>query len=398
MAGKFVPICELGQSPLGTQFLGACHGPGDYFILLTYTRLHEALPDSAALFALAFDELRVVARLNHPNVEQVFDLGADEGGHYVVSEYREGLSLEALFERGGRAIATEVYLRVLADALTGLHYAHELSDDEGRPLDVVHRDLAAERVFVTCRGETKVLDFGIAAVAGALRHEHAGEIERRIAYLAPEQLRAAPEASRRGVDVFAAGALLYRILSGRRPWEGQSWSEIAEHLAGGRVPSVRAAAPHAPAELVAICDKARAPDPRDRYPTALAFRQAIERYLERSGVRPTHERIGLVVAELGADDRARVRAAVEEYLREHGIDLGSGFGVGGAGAAEKGAPAAPAEPHGHPYRGSARGEARGAGPRSEAGSRPAGRAGLPAWGGMTIAVVAIAFVAAWLAR
>ncbi|HEU4536474.1 MAG TPA: protein kinase, partial [Polyangiaceae bacterium] len=329
---------------------------------------------------------------------RVFELGAAEGEHYIASEFHEGLSLEALFERGGRAVATELYLRVLADALTGLHYAHERGDSEGRPLDLVHRDLSAECVFVTCEGEAKVLDFGLARVACALRRDHTSGVEQRIAHLSPEQLRAAPEASRRGVDVFAAGTLLYRILSGRRPWEGQGWVEIAEHLAGGRVPSVRTVAPHAPAELVAICDKARAPEPRDRYPTALAFRQAIEGYLERSGAGPTREQVGLVVADLSAEDRARLRGAVDDYLRERRIDRWPARGVEGAGAAARVATAAPAEPHGHPYRGRAGGEARGVGPRSEAGSRPPGRAGLRAWGGMTIAVVAIAIAAAWLAR
>jgi serine/threonine-protein kinase len=314
MAPRYVPILELGRRPLGTTFVGACHRSAGYFHLVTYTRLCDELADDDALLAAACAELRHVGRLYHRNVALFFELDGDE--RIFVTEYLDGPSLEAVFERRGSAVATEIYLRLLCDVLAGLDYAHEFRDDGGAPLAIVHGDLSARRVVVTCEGEGKLLDFGSAKLAATLRRQDPAELEAALAHLAPEQARRPQEAHGRLVDIFAVGGLLWRVLTGHRPWRGLAPPEITRLLADGHVPSVRTVAPHAPPDLIAACDRARAPDPADRFPTALAFREALEGHLMRcSGPRPTRKRIGRAVAELVAADRAKVRTAVEAHLR-----------------------------------------------------------------------------------
>ncbi len=387
MSTKYVPLLELGRGPLGVSFLCVMHGVAGHYCLLTYLRFDAELTRGGEASARFLDELQCAVAMNHPQVVQTFELGRDGDEYYLLSEYLDGLSLEALFERGGRSIATEAYVRVLGEVLTGLHYAHELRDERGEPLGLVHGDVAAASVVVTCSGEAKVLDFGRARATAASGARSRG-VEQKIANLAPEQARGALEAAERGVDIFAVGVLLFRALAGRPLWAGQSVLEILEHLVAGRIPSVRAAAPGAPAELVAICDRALAPRPADRYPTALAFQKALEGYLERSGAGLTREQIGAIVAGLSEGERAKISEALQAYLAtrpEVDAPLSSGPPVyfqsfDGA-----------AEPPGHPYRGSGRA------PTGSA-TAPAGDASARARGVAVLAIVVIAIAAAWLAR
>ncbi|HEU4539133.1 MAG TPA: protein kinase, partial [Polyangiaceae bacterium] len=321
--------------------------------MLSYTRLSDAVVGDAELLTMALEGVVGAARLSHPNVAQIFELGREGDELYVVGEFLNGLSLEALFERCGRALSTQIYARVLCDALAGLHAAHEQRDKRGAPLGLVHADLSAESVVVTaCLGETKVRDLGSARVAPTLYRQRPLELERRVARLAPEQVRGAPDAAGPGVDVFAVGLLLFRALAGRPLWAGQRPTEILERLDAGRIPPTREAAPHAPAELVAICDRALAPRPADRYPTALAFRQALEGYLERSGASPKREQIGHVVEELFGDEQAKL----SEALLAHRAACPAPDDMllvqpSGELSAPDEATAPPAEPPAHPYRG-----------------------------------------------
>src|SRR5262245_19866585 len=215
MERKDVPILELAPGALGRRFLSVRRGSSSYYCLLTRT----CLPDDEASFTNIVDELRCAALLNHPNVELIFEIGIDEGGRFMASEYVDGLSLAAIFERGGRSIGTPTYLQVLSDMLAALHCAHESRDDKGRLAGVVHGDLTPECVAVTYRGETKLTGFGGAKARDARRRQPSDAppasepsdwfVARREAELTAT-LGSTPAA-----DIFAVGTLLLRVLSGR---------------------------------------------------------------------------------------------------------------------------------------------------------------------------------------
>lgn len=392
MPPRCTPLLELRRSALGTTFLSAFQAFWGYSRLVAYTRLRDDISGNPELLALALGELRLAARLNHPNVVQTFEFGCGEvGEHYVMSEYCEGLSLEALFERG--TLTTEACVRVLCDVLAGLHHAHELADEKGAPISLVHRSLSPNSVLVTPEGQAKLLDFDSAWLNGIVIDERPNHFV-KVSQMAPEQVRGDHEKVGRGADIFAVGAMLFRALAGRNLWAGLTELEIAQHMLDGRTPSAREAAPSAPAELIALCDRALAPRPEERFATALAFQQALEGYLKRQGSPQTHKQLGQIVADLAADERLRVTEIVETYLREHGEGE----------AARPWTPDQPvtdddtttsAEPLGHPYRGSVPRPPRPAPPSAKA-SQP--RAGKPPFETLMVAVAVLVIVANWLTR
>ena len=155
-------------------------------------------------------------------------------------EYLEGQPLNRILRQvlltGGITLAAQ--LRILADALTGLHYAHELRDFDGTPLEVVHRDVSPQNVFVTYDGQVKVVDFGVAKAAMRSSDASGGMINGKIAYMAPEQ--ALGEAIDRRADLFSMGVMLWEIAARRRMWKGRNVPQILRELVAGRIPQLAA--------------------------------------------------------------------------------------------------------------------------------------------------------------
>jgi eukaryotic-like serine/threonine-protein kinase len=204
-------------------------------------------------------EARAAARLVHPNIAGVLDLGEQDGRPYLVMELLEGESLAARLSRAGPmapAEAAEVAAAV-ADALEVAHGA-----------GVVHRDVKPGNVFLTTDGEVKVVDFGIASAAGDAALT-TGDLLGTAAYLAPERVlghRATPAA-----DVYALGVLLYELLAGCPPFRADSDIAVAMAHVNARPVPLRQVAPWVPAYLVAACHHALAKDPAARPPSAAAF-------------------------------------------------------------------------------------------------------------------------------
>jgi eukaryotic-like serine/threonine-protein kinase len=204
-------------------------------------------------------EARAAARLEHPGIARVLDLGEHDGHPYLVMELLEGESLAARIDRAGPMPPDEA-ARVVATVADALEAAHAAG--------VVHRDVKPGNVFLTTAGEIKVLDFGIAWCA----HDAAlttGELLGTAAYLAPERVlgfRATPAA-----DIYALGVVLYELLAGHRPFEASSELELAMAHVNATPPPLRDVAPSAPPSLIAACHQAMAKDPSDRPPSAAAF-------------------------------------------------------------------------------------------------------------------------------
>jgi serine/threonine-protein kinase len=258
-------------------------------------------------------EARIAARLNHPNIVQTYEVGNEGDRYFIAMEYLEGQPLSAVYRRVGRKqIPLEIHLRILADILAGLEHAHELSDFRRARLDVVHRDVSPQNVFITYAGQVKLVDFGIAKVAGAASTTRKGMLKGKISYIAPEQCRCDAVDAR--ADLFAVGVMLWEAIAGRRLVQKDDEKSVLARRMYGEDPPVRDAAPDAPAELTSICDRAMASDPADRFQTAREFRQALERYLSRSELRVSSGDVAQLVAEAFEDDRLHIRSIIEEQV------------------------------------------------------------------------------------
>src|SRR5262245_17105669 len=220
MASRYHPIAELGQGGMADVLLAMMQGAAGFRKLVVLKRLRPNLADDAELLAMFSDEARLAARLNHPNVVQTYEVGYDAGRHFIAMEWLDGQPLHRLLKAAWAydALPLDVHLFILCEALRGLHYAHELQDFDGTRLEVVHRDVSPQNVFLTYEGQVKLVDFGVAKAHARSTDTQVGVVKGKVAYMAPEQALGCPVDRR--ADVFSVGVMLWEAVARRRLWRG----------------------------------------------------------------------------------------------------------------------------------------------------------------------------------
>ncbi|MDI3290979.1 serine/threonine-protein kinase [Polyangium sp. 15x6] len=313
--GKYKLIANLGRGGMADVFLAVVAGPLGVNKLQVVKRLRAEFAEDPERREMFLDEARIATRLNHPNVVQTFEVHAEKGVYFITMEYLEGAPMNRLINRSSRTKTPAppgVLLRILADVLAGLHYAHELADYDGKPLNIVHRDVSPHNVIVSYDGQAKLLDFGIAKSDVRMMETRTGIMKGKLGYMAPEQVRCKPLDRR--ADVFVAGIVLWEILAGRKMWDKAADMEVLHKLATGDLPSIESVRPDVPPALAKICGKALSYDPADRYTTAAEMRAAILDYLDSAKIRVTPEDIGKYVTSVYADKRAEIRKIIERQI------------------------------------------------------------------------------------
>jgi serine/threonine protein kinase len=225
------------------------------------------------------DEARIALLVRHPNVCGVNEFGEHEGILYQVMEWCDGASLRQVLDRlpEGRMDAP-VAARIVAKVCAGLHAAHELLDDDGVPMHVVHRDVSPQNVLISTNGQVKVTDFGVAKADGQLhRAADADEVKGKFSYMAPEQVLGR-EVDRRA-DIFALGCILYEATTGRGPFAREAAPSTLMRLLSRPAVPPQTYVPDYPDELAAIALRALSKAPGDRYATAEQMGVALESWL-----------------------------------------------------------------------------------------------------------------------
>ena len=310
--GKYRAFFELGQGGTAIVFLGVSRGLGGFNKLVVLKMLKRGLAKESEFRQMFLNEARLSARLNHPNIVQVYEVTERDNAPIIVMEYLEGKPLSDMRAERSGAVPLNIQLRVLADGLLGLHYSHELKDFDGRSLELVHRDFTPHNLFVTYEGQAKVLDFGIAKLSGSLVETETGVIKGKLRYMPPEQILGS-RVDRRA-DIFAAGVIMWEAITGKRMWSDVSEATILNRVANGEIPSPLSANPDVPHDLAQICMKALAPNADDRYPTAAAFRAALEEWLRLSGNVLSTSDVSEYMTSNFAEFREATRSVVEQHL------------------------------------------------------------------------------------
>jgi serine/threonine-protein kinase len=312
---KYRLIAEIGRGGMADVYLAVVQGPAGFNKLVVLKKARPELSREPEFLAMFLDEARLAARLNHPNVVQTLEVGQDGERYFIAMEYLDGQPLHRIRSRvGGSGFTLAMQVRVLIDALNGLHHAHELGDFDGTHLGVVHRDATPQNIFVTYDGLVKVVDFGIAKAVDSSSETRTGIIKGKVPYMAPEQAKGEPVDRR--TDVFAVGVMLWEAAVGRRMWKGIADIGVLTRLATGEIPSLKSQLPDVNPMFARIVDRALAPLAADRYATAADLQHDLERWLEMSGQQSTAREIGKFVAERFAEDRVRIKALIEGQLKD----------------------------------------------------------------------------------
>ncbi len=278
--GRFEIIAEIGSGGMASVYLARATGSAGrsgFRRLHAIKVMHPHLSQDEQFVDMFLDEARVAATIHHPNVVPILDVGNDDGLIYLVMDYIEGDSLsnvEKVAINLRRRIPIGITLRVMLDALAGLHHAHELCKPDGTPLKIVHRDVSPQNIVISVDGTSRIVDFGIAKAESRVTTTKVGMIKGKLNFMAPEQLRSGPLDRR--VDIFGLGVTLWEAITLRRLFAGESDFETARRILAGEYPTLQEFDPKLPAGLDDICRTALRPDAGERWQTCAEFADAIE--------------------------------------------------------------------------------------------------------------------------
>ncbi len=274
--GRYQVLALLATGGMAEVFLAKLRGAQGFERAVVLKRVLPHLARQSHFRTMFLDEAKVVAAIAHPNVVQVHELGEEDDDLFLVMEYVAGESLSTVLKKvasEGQRLPPAVVAFIAAQAAAGLHAAHELVDDEGLPLDVVHRDVSPHNLMITYDGQVKVLDFGIAKSENASHHTESGVMKGKFAYMAPEQYQGDPVDRR--TDVFALGTVLWESLVSRRLFARRNEVETLRAICEDFIPHPSEYADIPPA-LEAACMKALSRSREDRFQTAQELQRALE--------------------------------------------------------------------------------------------------------------------------
>lgn len=252
------------------------------------------------------DEARIGALLQHPNLVQMFELGSLQGVPFISMEYLNGEDVRGIYKvlrERGQPLGLDISMTILTQVTAGLHYAHERVGLDGKPLNIVHRDVSPQNVVVTYEGGVKVVDFGIARSENRLNQTQNAVMKGKIAYMAPEQVMAEPLDRR--TDVYAVGVMLYEMTTGQRPFRRDNEVATMRAIVDEPLPSPQKLVPGYPQALAAIALKAMARKREHRFQSAQELQEALEEYSRERGLSLSSLALSRFMSELfGAKARA----------------------------------------------------------------------------------------------
>ncbi len=277
LVGRYMVHRRIAAGGMATVHLGRLIGAAGFSRTVAIKRLHDDYARDPEFVAMLLDEARLTSTIRHPNVVPTLDVVAEQDELLVVMEYVDGeslASLQRLAEAAGERLPVPLAASIVAQALHGLHAAHEARDKRGAPLHIVHRDVSPQNILVGTDGLARVLDFGIAKAASRASATGDGQLKGKTAYMAPEQLQHG--AVDRRTDVFAASIVLWELLAGRRLFVADSATQTIERVLSEPIDSPQRWAPEVSTELALVTMRGLERDPGARFESAEEMALAIE--------------------------------------------------------------------------------------------------------------------------
>jgi serine/threonine protein kinase len=307
-------LMELGRGGTAVVYAALARGLGGFSKLVVLKVTRAEIGDHPEAVRMFLNEARLSARMNHPNVVQVYEVVEDQGLPVIVMEYLDGQSFAMILRNLHRldVYPVNLALGVLCKALEGLHYAHSLTDFSGRPLKIIHRDVTPHNIMVTYDGQVKLLDFGIAKLDASNGHTKTGIIKGKLAYMPKEQIDGSEVDAR--TDVFAIGVILWEVVAAQRMWGTLADATVMKNLLCNDIPRLRDVKPDVNPELEQIVNKAIAPEAEDRYSSAHELLVALSGFLEEQGGLASQSEIAELVNQTCGDLKEHSKKRLDREL------------------------------------------------------------------------------------
>ena len=288
--GKYTLFERIGRGGMADVYKGRISGPAGFERVFVVKRILPHLSGDATFIRMFVDEAKMSARLNHPNIVQIFELGAVEGEYFISMEYVRGRDLAETMRAMWKTLGPprpELVAYIGREACRALAYAHSLTDEAGQPLGMIHRDVSPSNIMLSYEGAVKLLDFGIAKALGeAPEITKNGTMKGKYAYMAPEQTEGDHVDHR--IDIFSCGIVLHEVLTGRRLFKGTNDVLTIERVRRCEVPPPSAQNPMVSPQLDAVVLRALAKDPNRRFATAADMADALDDVVHAARFQPTH--------------------------------------------------------------------------------------------------------------
>jgi serine/threonine-protein kinase len=278
--GRYQLLKKLATGGMAQIYLARQLGPEGFEKFLVVKRILPHLAENDEFITMFLDEARIAARLNHPNVVQIFDLGAQDDSFFIAMEFIHGEDVRRVWKHAdkvGRPIPLPLICRIIIDACAGLDYAHKKLDQTGRALNIVHRDISPQNILVSFEGGVKIVDFGIAKAADQATVTKSGVLKGKYSYMSPEQAAGQPIDCR--TDIFALGVVLYELLTGTRLFKRATDIQTLNAVTECKIAPPSQINDRVPTDLDAIVMKALAKDRTQRFPEAKQLGAALEGWL-----------------------------------------------------------------------------------------------------------------------
>jgi serine/threonine protein kinase len=328
--GRYEVLARLASGGMAGVYVARALGVAGFERLVAVKVLHPHLAHEEEFISMFLDEARLAARIRHPNVVPTIDISdTPDAGFYLVMEYIEGDHLGALLQRAwklGKRLPFSVTLRIIVDALEGLGAAHNLTDEQGRPLQLVHRDVSPHNIMVSTDGVARITDFGVAKAEVRLSTTREGQFKGKLAYMAPEHASNG-DADQRS-DLFSMAIILWESLSGKRLFRAENQAATLNKICLEPIPMPSSVDPSL-AVFDPILERGLARDPNLRFQSAEEFAEAIEESAHNlGGLAKQREVAGLVreyAAEKLAKDADLIRDAISQLAQNHPSDPPAGI-------------------------------------------------------------------------
>jgi serine/threonine-protein kinase len=315
--GNYELVLRIGRGGMASVWVARERGAEikDDRLVAVKAMLTE-LADDPEFLKMFIDEVRLVRSIRHQNVVTVYDASEHDGIMYMSMEWVEGDSLHTVIAEAGkrRAIPPELAVRIIADAASGLHAAHELRDIDGKLRGVVHRDISPHNILIGTNGIVKLVDFGVAKAVGRISDAtRAGQLKGKFGYMSPEQ--ALGRRVDRRSDIFSLGIVLFELTTNRRLFRGEHDVETLRLVISGEIPRPSEIDPDYPPELERIVMKALQREAERRYPTAEEFERDLRAYLKSQRIVVPVSGIASILKRVLGDRIEQRRKAVRSALK-----------------------------------------------------------------------------------